>query len=102
MSLAIIKTGGKQYLVRPGEKLKIEKLVAEIGDKVEFEALLKADGDKVDVGTPILDVKVSGQVIGGGRNRKVTGIKYKPKTREKTKFGHRQHFTEVEFKTVQA
>ena len=100
MNLAVIKTGGKQYVVKPGQKLKIEKLEAVKGDSIELETLLKSDGDKVEVGQPILDSKVKAQVTSAGRNRKVTGIKYKPKTREATKFGHRQHYTEVEIKSI--
>jgi large subunit ribosomal protein L21 len=93
--LAIIRTGGKQYLVKENDKLKIEKLVAEPGAKVEFETLLIADGDQVEMGEPVLETKVSATVGKQGHSRTVIGIKYKRKTREKTKFGHRQKFTEV-------
>ena len=96
MKIAVIKTGGKQYVVKKDDKVKIEKLNAEVGDKVEFETLLIADGDKVEVGTPVLSEKVEGKVISVGRSRKVIGVKYKPKSRQSTKFDHRQHFTEVE------
>lgn len=96
MKIAVIKTGGKQYVVRENTTVKIEKLEAEVGDKVEFDALLMADGDKVDIGTPLLTTKVAGKITRAGRTRKVIGVKYKPKTRQSTKFGHRQHFTEVE------
>jgi large subunit ribosomal protein L21 len=96
MKIAVIKTGGKQYVVRENSTIKVEKLLAEEGSKVEFDTLLLADGDKVDIGEPILSTKVTGKVVGAGRTRKVIGIKYKPKTRQSTKFGHRQHFTEVE------
>jgi len=95
MKSAVIKTGGKQYVVKENDKIKIEKLQAEAGEKVEFETLMIADGDNVDVGTPILDQKVVGTVDGQMRTKKVTGIKYKPKTRQATKYGHRQHMTEV-------
>jgi large subunit ribosomal protein L21 len=95
MKSAVIKTGGKQYLVEENAQIKIEKLQAETGDKIEFETYLIADGDKVEVGTPSLDRKVTGTVTGQSRTKKVTGIKYKPKTRESTKYGHRQTLTEV-------
>lgn len=93
--LAIIRTGGKQYLVKENDKLKIEKLVAEPGSKVELETLLIADGDQVEIGEPALGAKISATVSKQGHLRTVTGVKYKRKTREKTKFGHRQKFTEV-------
>jgi len=96
MKLAVIKTGGKQYLVKEGDKLKIEKLEAQVGDKVELEALMVADGDNLEIGTPLLEAKILATAIKQGRSRKVTGIKYKPKTRQAKRFGHKQYFTEVE------
>jgi large subunit ribosomal protein L21 len=100
MKIAVIKTGGKQYIVKEKDTIKIEKLEAEAGGKVEFETLLIADGDKVDLGEPILSTKVEGKVLSEGRHRKVTGVKYKPKTRQSKAFGHRQHFTEVEISKI--
>ncbi len=100
MKLAVIKTGGKQYVVRENDKIKIEKLVAETGEKVEFETLLIVDGDKIDVGTPFLTNKVEGNVLGFGKAKKVTGVKYKPKTRQAKKFGHRQEYVEVEINKI--
>ncbi|MEK7653124.1 MAG: 50S ribosomal protein L21 [Patescibacteria group bacterium] len=94
MKIAVIKTGGKQYVVKEKDKIKIEKIGASEG--VEFDALLVADGDKVEIGAPILAAKVKAKVIGISRTRKVVGVKYKPKTREHKKFGHRQQLTEVE------
>jgi len=93
--IAIVRTGGKQYLVKEADKLKIEKLVAEDGAKIGLETLLIADGDNVEIGEPIIDKKVEATVIKQGHARTVTGIHYKRKTRQSTKFGHRQKFTEV-------
>ncbi len=99
MNLAIIKTGGKQYKVKEGDVLKVEKVKGKAGDKVEFkEVLLISDekGTKLDLGKPVLkSKKVTAEVIEQGRARKVTVIKYKPKTRYKVKQGHRQHYTKV-------
>ena len=100
MKLAVIKTGGKQYLVKESDKLKIEKLEAQAGEKVEFETLLVSDGDNLEIGTPLLETKVSATAIKQGRLRKVTGIKYKPKTRQSKRFGHKQYFTEVEIAKI--
>ncbi|PIS05149.1 MAG: 50S ribosomal protein L21 [Candidatus Buchananbacteria bacterium CG10_big_fil_rev_8_21_14_0_10_42_9] len=96
MNLAVIKTGGKQYVVTPDSKLKIEKIAGDKG--IEFETLLMADdkGDKVEIGQPSLGKKVKAKVLGQGRARKITVVKYKPKTRYKRTLGHRQHFTQVQ------
>ena len=96
--LAVIKTGGKQYLVKKGDRIKIEKLEGEIGDKIEFsEVLFLGDEKEVKVGAPFLkDVKIEGKILKQGKAKKVTGVKHKAKKRYKVKFGHRQNFTEVE------
>ncbi len=98
MNLAVIKTGGKQYVVTAGKKLKVEKLTAAEKDKIDFaEVLLVADDKDVKIGQPFLTgTKVTATVLTHGKSKKVTGHHYKPKTRNKKKFGHRQPFTEVE------
>ena len=94
---AIIETGGKQYRVSEGDKLKIEKLEKVVGDTVAFDkVLLKYDGDKTEVGQPFLSkVSVEAKVLDQARAKKVIVFKYHSKTREKKKKGHRQTFTEV-------
>ena len=96
--LAVIKTGGKQYLVKKGDKIKIEKLEGEVGDKIEFgEVLFLGDEKEVKVGKPFLkDVKIEGKIMKQGKAKKVTGVKHKAKKRYKVKFGHKQNITEVE------
>jgi large subunit ribosomal protein L21 len=100
--LAVIKTGGKQYLVKAGDKVKIEKLEGKEGDKIEFsEVLFQGDEKTVKVGTPLVDgAKVEGKILKQGKSKKVIGIKHKPKKRYKVKFGHRQLVTEVEITKV--
>ena len=95
---AIIQTGGKQYKVTPGQKLKIEKLETPAGERVVFDkVLLTADGDAVQVGKPYIEsAKVEGKVIRQDRADKVIVFKYHSKTRQRKKKGHRQPFTEVE------
>ena len=99
---AIIKTGGKQYLVNPGQKLKIEKLDAKEGEKVVFdEILLISDDKKTAVGTPyVKDAKVEAKVLKQGRAKKIIVFKYHAKTRYRKKKGHRQPFTEVEIQKI--
>jgi large subunit ribosomal protein L21 len=96
--IAIIKTGGKQYKVKVGDKIEVEKLEGEKDEKITFnEVLFIGDENKVKIGTPfITGAKVEGKIIKTGKKAKVTGIKHKSKKRYKVKFGHRQIFTEVE------
>ena len=96
--LAVIRTGGKQYLVSPGQKIKIEKVEAKEGSEIKFdEVLLLEKGKKLEIGTPLVkEVKVTGKIIRHGKGKKIIIFKYKAKTRYKKKAGHRQPFTELE------
>lgn len=100
---AIIKTGGKQYRVKQGDKIKVEKLDAEVGKEVTMsEVLLLADGDKeLKIGKPLVKgAEVTGKVIKQGRAAKVIVFKYKPKKRYHKKRGHRQAYTELEITNI--
>ena len=98
MAFAVIKTGGKQYIVVEGQKLKVEKLDAKEGAKIVFdEVLLVVDGDKVEIGAPLVNgAKVEAEFLGQGREKKKIVFKYHAKARYRKKKGHRQHFTEIE------
>lgn len=100
--IAIIKTGGKQYKVKQGQTIKIEKLGAEIGDKVKFDTLMVAssDGEELNLGKPSLGEQVEGKVLELGKSKKVTVVKYKRKTRYKRTLGHKQPFTKVEITSI--
>jgi len=102
MSLAVIKTGGKQYLVKAGDKLKIEKIAGNAGDKVKFDAIMVCDddGSKVEVGKPLLSVKVEAKILKQALDKKVLVVKYKAKTRYHKRVGHRQPFTEVQIEKI--
>ena len=95
---AVIKTGGKQYRVREGDTLRVEKLAAEAGAKVRFDQILMVgEGDKVTVGTPYIDGgQVSATVISQGRGDKIKVVKFKRRKNYLRQNGHRQAFTEVE------
>lgn len=97
MAYAIVATGGKQYRVKEGDVLKIEKLKGEVGEQVTFDkVLLFADGENVMIGQPTLDqISVSGQIVDQGKHRKVIVFKYKRRKRYRRKQGHRQLFTAV-------
>ncbi len=99
---AVIKTGGKQYLVEPGKKIKIEKLEVEEGKEVIFDqVLLLEKGKKLEIGTPLVEgAKVVGKVLTQGKGDKVIAFKYKAKKRYHVKKGHRQQFTEVEITKI--
>lgn len=102
MSLAVIKTGGKQYLVKAGDKLKIEKIKGETGDKFKFDAIMICDDDggKVEVGKPLLSTKVEAKILKQGKADKILVVKYKAKTRYRKRVGHRQPFTEVQIEKI--
>lgn len=102
--LAVIKTGGKQYLVSSGQKIKVEKLTNAEKETVAFdEILLLADeeGQEVKIGQPFLkSARVEGMVLKQARRPKVIVFKYKPKKRYQVKKGHRQSYTEVEIQKI--
>lgn len=99
---AVIKTGGKQYLVNEGSKVKVEKLPQAEGKAVAFtDVLLTATDKTVSIGTPVVKgAKVEGKVIRQARHPKVFGVQMKAKKRQVHYFGHKQHFTEVEITKI--
>jgi len=99
---AVIKTGGKQYRVSPGDKLKIETIDAEVGASYDFDTVLMiSDGDKLTVGTPtIASAKVTAEVIAHGRAKKVEIIKFRRRKHHQKRTGHRQNFTQVEIQSI--
>ena len=100
--LAVIKTGGKQYIVSPGDKIKIEKIDEEEGGETTFgEVLVLQKGKKIEIGTPLIKgVKVLGKIIKQDKYKKVIIFKHRPSKRYKVKKGHRQPFTEVEITKI--
>ncbi|MCC5795752.1 MAG: 50S ribosomal protein L21 [Methylophaga sp.] len=101
---AIVATGGKQYRVKEGEKLRIEKLSAEAGDTVELDkVLMVGEGDDIKVGTPYLEgAKVTAKVAANGRADKVKIIKFRRRKHHRKQMGHRQAFTEIEITGITA
>ena len=100
--LAVILTGGKQYLVSPGQKVKIEKLENKEGDEIVFDQVLLVEkSNKIEIGTPYgTGAKVTGKLVSQGKHDKVIIFKYKAKKRYHKKAGHRQTFTEVEINPI--
>lgn len=99
---AIIKTGGKQYKVAPGDVVRIEKLPAAEGESVTFDqVLMLADGDKIQVGAPLLAGQtVAASVLRHGRGKKIEIIKFRRRKHHRKQTGHRQDFTEVTITNV--
>ena len=101
--LAVIKTGGKQYIVEPGQNIKIEKIKGkQKGDKVVFDKVLLLEKEgKVKLGFPFIEGgKVEGEIIEQGKNKKVIVFKFKSKSHQKRKKGHRQPYAKVQIKKI--
>jgi large subunit ribosomal protein L21 len=100
--IAVIKTGGKQYKVREGQDLRIEKLESKEGEKIKFETLLVAatDGKDIEIGKPSLGDKVEGKIVSHGLDKKTLVVKYKNKTRYLRTKGHRQNHTMVQITKI--
>ena len=97
MSYAVIRTGGKQYRVSPGDLLRIERLEGDVGSAVEFaEVLLAAADDAVRIGTPLVTgARVRGTIVAQGRDRKILIFKKKRRKNYRRRRGHRQSITTV-------
>lgn len=101
---AVIRTGGKQYLVKEGSVISVEKLDGETADKVVFsDVLLKSENGNLTLGTPtVKDASVEGKILSQRRDAKKIHFRYKNKTRSGIKRGHRQYLTDVEIISVVA
>ncbi|SHG97156.1 large subunit ribosomal protein L21 [Anaerosphaera aminiphila DSM 21120] len=98
---AVIETGGKQYTVKAGDKVKVEKLNAAEGEKVVFDKVLLVGSDDVKVGKPYVEgAKVEAKVLLQAKDKKIIVYKYKSKKNERKKKGHRQPFTLVEIENI--
>ena len=95
---AVIKTGGKQYRVSPGDRIRVETLEADEGASVAIEQVLAiGEGASVTVGAPLIsDASVSARVLAHGRGRKVEIIKFRRRKHHRKQMGHRQNYTELE------
>jgi len=101
---AVIVTGGKQYRVSQGDKLRVEKLDAAEGENVDLDqVLMVVDGDDIRIGAPVLDTgKVTAQVKAHGRGDKVEIIKFNRRKHHMKRQGHRQAYTELEITGISA
>ena len=99
---AVIKSGGKQHRVEPGEVLRLEKLDATEGETVNFdEVMMIGEGGNVQIGTPFVDGgAVTAEVVSHGRGEKITIIKMRRRKHYRRQAGHRQYFTEVKIREI--
>lgn len=99
---AVIKTGGKQYRVAPGDKLKVETLAVDVGQQVTLsDVLTVSDGSNVRVGTPLVSgASVTATVLAHGRHPKITIFKMKRRKHYAKSGGHRQNFTELRIDAI--
>lgn len=101
---AVMIGGGKQFSVKEGDVLKLEKLDAEIGSTVHFDkVLMVANGDDVKIGTPYLkEASVSASVVSHGRHKKILIVKFRRRKHHDKQMGHRQYFTEIKIDKIKA
>jgi len=94
---AVIQTGGKQYRVREGDTIRVEALDGNDGESIELnDVLMVSNKGKVELGSPsVKGAKVTAEVVGQGKGKKIVIYKYKPKTRYRRKNGHRQLYTDL-------
>jgi large subunit ribosomal protein L21 len=101
MEMAVIKTGGKQYLVSPGQKIQIEKVGKE-GEIVFDQVLLLVKDEKIKIGKPVVEgAKVIGKILGEKKGKKIVILKHRPRSSYRVKKGHRQIYTIVEISKFQ-
>ena len=98
---AVVKTGGKQYKVSVGEKLKVEQIPAELDSQIELEVLMIADGENIKVGSPVLaGAKVVAKIIAHGRGEKIRIFTMRRRKHYQKRQGHRQNFTQIEIVSI--
>ena len=100
---AIMETGGKQYRVKPGNIIRVEKLPGTKDDEVLFDKVLfVSDKEKIELGHPFIkDAKVKGKILNQGRSKKVVVFKFRRRKRYHKKRGHRQYLTTVKIENIE-
>ena len=104
VTYAIVETGGKQYRVSPGQRVRVEKLNAEVGSQIRLDRVLVLNDDGgLKMGTPVLaGAHALARVVNQARDRKIIVFKYKSKTNYRVKRGHRQPYTELLIEAIHA
>jgi large subunit ribosomal protein L21 len=101
---AVIRTGGKQYRVAPGDTLEVEKLEGNVGESVSLgDVLMIVNDDEVTIGQPQVEgAQVTAKITGQHRGEKIMVFRYRPKKRIRVRRGHRQYLTRLPIETIQA
>lgn len=99
---AVVETGGKQYRLQPGDRVRVEKLNAAVGDRVELDQVLVASREgEVQVGSPVVPgARAVVEVLEQGKGKKIRGFKYKNKTNYRRRYGHRQPYTLIRVEDI--
>jgi large subunit ribosomal protein L21 len=99
---AVIRTGGKQYRVAPGDTLEVEKLPGVVGESITLsDVLLVANDDAITIGQPTVEgASVTAKITGQYRGNKIIVFRYRPKKRIRVRKGHRQYLTRLQIETV--
>ena len=101
MANAVIRTGGKQYQVKEGDLLRVEKLAGDLGSKITFDEVLMVGGDQPRFGKPLISgASVEAEIVAQDRGDKLIVFKFKRRKRHRKKQGHRQFFTQVKITGV--
>ena len=101
--MAVVKLGGKQHKVSPGDNIKVEKMSFEIGEQIVLDKVLMAKNDEgeLEVGNPFLDnVRIKAKVVDQGKDRKIIVYKFKRRKNYHRKYGHRQLFTSLKIEDI--
>ena len=99
---AIVETGGKQYRVKEGDILRVEKLAANVGETVVLDKVLAVSNEAgLQLGSPYIDAKVTATIEAQGKGKKIIVFKYKPKKNYRRKQGHRQPFTRIRIDKIE-
>ena len=98
---AVIKTGGKQEKVETGQVLNVERLGAAVGDEVALTPVLVVDGDTVlATRDQLAGASVTARIVGEAKGPKITGFRYKNKSNQRKRWGHRQHYDAIEITAI--
>src|SRR5579862_5553671 len=97
---AVVKTGGKQYRVAEGDRLEVERVE---GESIELAPIIVVDGDKVlTAAADLASLSVRADVVGESAGKKINAFTYKNKSNQRKRYGHRQHYSVIEIKSIGA
>jgi len=99
---AVIRVGTSQERVTEGQLVRVDKRSEEQGAEIQFKPVLLVDGDNVIAGPALAGAVVTGEIVGAEKGPKIRGLTYKAKAIQRRRWGHRQHYTTVQIKSISA